>query len=102
MDCTVGRISRQVTQMKCFINNTLAGKCRITMQYHAHDLVAILVIPIKLLGFGFTLYNRVDSLQMRWICNKYHFHLAVSYAIDALRGRAQMVFDITAALQNKA
>lgn len=71
------------------------------MNQNRHDLLALLIAAIELLGASLALHNRVNGLQVRWIGNNSQTNVLVCHTVQALNICAQMVLDITRALEEK-
>lgn len=101
VDGAVGGVVGQVRQMHRLVDNALAAEGGITVNQDGHDLLALLVAAVELLGTGLALHHGIHSLQMRGVGHHGQADVLVCDAVQALDVGAQMVLDITGALRKK-
>lgn len=85
--------------MHCLEDDALSAESCVTVQHDRHDLLALTVTAVELLGSGLALDDWVAGLQVRWIGDDGQADVLVRDAVQALDVCAEMVFDITGALK---
>ncbi len=92
--CIVG----QLGHVKGFVDDTLSGKGCVAMEQDRHDLLALGVSPVELLGPHLALHNGVDGLQVGRVGDDGHANVLVRDSVKAFNVSAQVVFDIARSL----
>lgn len=101
MDSSVGGVVGQVRKMHSFIDDALSAEGGITVDQNGHNLLALLVATVELLGTGLALHHGIHSLQMGRVGHDSQADVLVCNAVQSLDVCTEMVLDITRALESK-
>ena len=84
-------------EAETFGDHALAGEGRVAVDQQRHDLAALdVVVQLILLGAHFAQHDGIDDFEMRRIGGQRQMDVV---AIEvAVRGRAQMIFDVARTL----
>jgi len=88
--------------MHRLVHNALAAEGGVTVDQNGHDLFALLVTAVELLGTGLALHHGIHSFQMRRVGHDGQADVLVCDAVQALDVGTQMVLDITRTLERNA
>lgn len=98
VDGAVGGVVGQIRQMHRLVDDTLAAEGGIAVNQDGHDLLALLVAAVELLGTGLALNDGIDGFQMRRIGHHSQADVLVGHAVQTLNVCAQVVLDISRTL----
>ena len=95
MDRTTGTVPLEVRQIEGFRHKTLTGKGSITVQEDTHNLLAIGVFALGLLGADLTKNNRVHCFKVRRVCRQRQVNnITVKFTVG---GGAKVILNVTRA-----
>ena len=97
MDRAAHAIALELRKLERLANQALAGKCRIAVQQHAHDLLARAVLFQRLLGAHAAQHDRVDRLEVGGVRRQRQMDAKAIGQLAIGRG-AQVIFHIARAL----